>query len=310
MKPRAKLPAPRQDQLPTTAELLLSWKRHLVARNLAKTTVVTYAKVVRLLDEHCGRQGYPRQTALLAQAHIESFLGDLLSRGSPASAASYFIALGVYFKWCVEEGELTLSPMARMRIPKVPRKYVPVLTDDQIAKLLKACAGTDFMAKRDTAIIRFFLATGCRRIELVGLQLADVDLDGLVVRARLKGGASHLFPISRKTAAALDRYVRSRRDHKWAELAWLWLGRRGQLKYHAFEDLLVRRARAAGIGHIHAHLFRHHFNHEWLDRGGSENGLMGVVGWRTRSMIDRYGRSLAEKRARDEYHRLEPGDQF
>jgi site-specific recombinase XerC len=41
--------------------------------------------------------------------------------------------------------------------------------------LLKACEGQDFVARRDTAIVRVFIDTGARLAEMAGLKLDDVD---------------------------------------------------------------------------------------------------------------------------------------
>jgi integrase len=44
----------------------------------------------------------------------------------------------------------------------VPEQPAPVLDLDQLAKLLKSCAGNTSENRRDTAIIRLFLDTGMR----------------------------------------------------------------------------------------------------------------------------------------------------
>jgi hypothetical protein len=44
----------------------------------------------------------------------------------------------------------------------VPEQPVPIIPDDRLCRLLAACAGKDFDARRDTALIVFFLDTGGR----------------------------------------------------------------------------------------------------------------------------------------------------
>ena len=62
----------------------------------------------------------------------------------------------------------------------------------------------------------FLLDTGARRGELADLQLTDLDLDVAIVLG--KGRRERALPYGRKTAVALDRYLRVRGRHKDAYL--------------------------------------------------------------------------------------------
>jgi site-specific recombinase XerD len=144
-----------------------------------------------------------------------------------------------------------------------------------------------------------FLAThgrsllDARRAELVGLRLADLDLDLDVAIVVGKGRRERAVPFGRKTAVALDRYLRARARHRHADLPWLWLGQRGLLGPYGVRQILRRRGAEAGLPDLHAHQLRHTFAHAWLAQGGGETDLMRLAGWRSRAMLGRYGASAA-----------------
>ena len=69
------------------------------------------------------------------------------------------------------EGDLDASPMAGMNPPQIPDKPPPVLTVDELRRLLKSCEGRDFADRWDAAILRLFLDTGVRVSEAAGIML-------------------------------------------------------------------------------------------------------------------------------------------
>jgi site-specific recombinase XerC len=100
---------------------------------------------------------------------------------------------------------------------------------EHLARLLRACEGRDFASRRDTAIILLLVDTGIRRAECAGMTLDDVDLDQRIVWVLGKGRRPRALPIGRKTAQALDRYLRTREGHRLAHLPHAWVGRNGPM---------------------------------------------------------------------------------
>lgn len=290
------------------ADNITSFRRHLQASNLAPRTIQLYVQHAEDMASFLEERGMPLAVASLTREHVEEHIADLLGRGTAANAAIHYRSLQQFFRWCVDEGEVSASPMAKMRLPKVPEPMTPVVSERELKALLGTCSrARDFDSRRDYAIMCLLLDTGMRRGELVGIALADLDLDGRLVKVLGKGRRERRVPISGETVKALDRYLRARKEHPKADGSdALWLGRYGPMGGTGIYQMLKRRSSEAGIERVHPHQWRHTFASLWLHKGGQETDLMRIAGWKSRSMLERYGAAAADMRARDAHARLNP----
>jgi site-specific recombinase XerD len=293
---------------PDLAALLPSWQLALRAERRSAATLATYSEGVRGFLKWCAETGTPPE---LTKSSVQGFTAALLARGAEATTArTRHMALRRFAAWLADEGELDTNPVLDLKPPKLDTKVTPTLSDDQLKGFIKACSGKELIDRRDEAIIRLMTETGLRAGEVIGMQLTDLDLArGVATVRRGKGGKGRVVPFGPQTAAAIDRYIRTRRAHRLAATEPLWLGGGGQqFGYHGLDMALKRRAQAAGIEKFHLHLLRHTAATRWLRAGGSEAGLMAVAGWSNRDMIDRYTGASAAERAADEARGLNLGE--
>jgi site-specific recombinase XerD len=287
------------------------WRPTLEQRDLSPKTIRGYLEAGAQLVDFLEAQGMPTQVEHIRREHIEAFLIGVRNRTSVSTQATRYRQLQQLFKYLAEdEGVISTSPMARMQPPKLEEKEVATIPEGDLKKLLRACEGRDFAARRDLAIVRILLNTGARVGELVGTKLEDVDIDRREFLVLGKGRRARLLPLGPKAMRALIRYLRERDKHPHKDSPYLWLGIRGRLTESGVAQILERRCQKAGIGVINPHRFRHEFSHRYLVGGGAEHDLATLNGWASLQMVGRYAKSMAGERARAAHRRISPGDEL
>jgi site-specific recombinase XerD len=312
-----------------------SWLLHLRAENKSDRTRRSYGDSVSqffafLDDPPPGLD--PEMAQALADApvidgpddiepvHVRAFIAHLLTLHKPSTASTRYNGLQQWFRWLVAEEEIKYSPMANLRPPALDEKPPAVVSPADIQAILATCRKRTFINVRDEAIIRLFCDTRLRLAEIAGLMLdwgddemvPHLDLEHQLAWVLGKGRRMRGVSFGAKTTLAVDRYLRVRKKRKQSFRPELWLNERerGRLTHWGIEQMITRRAKLAGVPHIHPHQLRHTWAHQFKLAGGDRGDLKRMGGWKSDQMVDRYGASAADERAREAHKKISFGDQL
>lgn len=297
---------------PEWAMLERGWTLTLAADGYSPATIRSYRAAIRSLTDWLPDDVSPAE---LDRNHVRGWLAHLRQQRASKTAQSYFAGVRHFCAWLKAEGESDQDASAAVKYPRANEPSTPVLSTEQIKALLAQCSGQSFTQRRNMALVLTLADGGLRLAELCGLKLTDIDLDNRLVYVVGKGSARRgprhrVAVIGVRTARALERYIRERRHHPYADSEWLWLGTKGasRLGVSGVASLVRRLGDRAGISGLYPHTFRHTWASTFRAAGGSEGDLMVLGGWRNRAMLDRYGKSAAADRAAEAYRRLSLGD--
>ncbi len=221
---------------------------------------------------------------------VRGFLAAMAATCGAASLARKLSALRTFYRWCRKNGHAGADPTASLMRPKVGRHLPEVLRPEEVAAVIESVAGEGPFAMRNRALLELLYSSGLRVSEAVGLDVEDVDVDGLSVRAVGKGDKERQVPLGRPAAAALTRWLAARAGLRGSAGPALFVGPAGRrLSDRQVRTVVNRAALASGLGRrAYPHLLRHCFATHLLENGADLRAIQELLGHASLSTTQRY----------------------
>jgi integrase/recombinase XerD len=298
-------------ELPLEVEELLTWLA--VEKGRSANTLTAYRRDLRAYVTWL----QSRSTGLLevTVADLAAYVASLRESGkAPASVARALVAVRSLHRFLADEGMASTDPSADLDPPRVPSSLPKALTEAEVIALLEAPVGDEPLALRDRAVLEVLYGTGIRISELVGLSLADVDLDATLLRAFGKGSKERIVPLGRPARQALEQWLDpggrpSVAPEQWArrgDAEAVFLNARGRRLTRQGAWLIVKKhGDRVGLGaRLSPHVLRHSCATHMLDHGADIRAVQELLGHASISTTQVYTKVTTERlwRAYDEAH--------
>jgi integrase/recombinase XerD len=199
-----------------------------------------------------------------------------------SSRARLLSTLRSFFKFLVAEGLAGHDPTTTIVAPKRGRKLPPVLSVDQVSRLIETETGTKPTSVRDRSILEVLYGCGCRVSELCGLDVTDFDSTEGTLLLRGKGNKQRLVPVGEWALESLERYLSGARGEllgKKASAALFLNQRGGRLSRVSVWNLLKKAGREAGLpATLSPHTLRHSYATHLLEGGADLRIVQELLG--------------------------------
>ena len=252
-----------------------------VERGLARHTLESYSRdltrLMAFLDVR-GRADVDDVTELDITDHLVQLAESGLA---PRSRARALVAMRGLFRHLVGERWLEADPTALIDAPRTAKRLPGVLGPDAVSRLI-AQPPDNVRGRRDAAMIELAYASGLRFSELVGISLADVNLNAGFVRVTGKGNKTRLVPLHAVAIERLRRVIEERPVRDPSERGVFLTPRGRPMTRQAFWKLLRGYARRAGVrlptGDVSPHKLRHSFATHLVEGGADLRAVQAMLG--------------------------------
>ncbi|MBB6092790.1 integrase/recombinase XerC [Povalibacter uvarum] len=248
-------------------------------RRLSSHTDVNYRRDLELFAQYCTKNGIDDWVRVDSQ-HVRTFAASEFRRGqSPRTIQRRLSALRSFCNFLLRESVLKSNPASEVQAPKARKRLPQTVDADQMARLL-TFRTDDELSVRDKAIMELFYSSGLRLSELVGLDLADVDLRDRTVRVTGKGNKTRMVPVGRYAVQAITIWLGERSALAAPGEAAMFVSQRGgRLQQRSIQVRIERWAKRQGLGiHMHPHMFRHSFATHLLESSQDLRAVQELLG--------------------------------
>src|SRR5687768_4980245 len=184
-----------------------------VEKGLAKNSLEAYESDLGKLKLWTEKNGFVIEA--LTRQDLREWLIDLgREKLSDNSKRRIVSALRGFYKFLLIDGHIKVNPTENLDLPQKGLYLPRFLNQAELDQLLAIPEVSTEIGVRDRAIIELMYASGLRVTEVIGLKIADIDLDAGVLTTIGKGSKTRRVPVGSSAVEWVKRYteVRRKRD--------------------------------------------------------------------------------------------------
>lgn len=272
------------------SELIIDFIEYVeVERGRSQKTAENYHLYLQRLIEFAGDEPVTIINAELIRKWrlwLNRYRNDQDNPLSLITQSYHLIALRSFLRYCSKREIETLTP-EKVELPRVKKKQVTFLDQDEIARLIGVIDTNNDIGLRDRAIVELLFSSGLRVSELCNLNRDHINLKRGEFMVRGKGQKDRPVFVSPEATEWLAHYIEARVDSAAHPLFIRYGGAHDsdskgeslRLSPRSVQRLVAHYAKLAGITkHVSPHTMRHSFATDLLKNGADLRSVQSLLG--------------------------------
>ena len=253
----------------------------LQERHASSNTEASYRRDLKKLEGYLKEQDI-QKVEEVTEIWLNSYVLYLEKEQSAASSISRNIAsIKSFFQYLYRIEMIRKDPSWNLKAPRVERKLPEILTIEEVNRLLEQPSKEHPKGIRDRAMLELLYATGIRVSELIGLRVADINMQLGFCMLR-QGERERIVSFQKKAKQALEEYLEKARMEllKGKESEYFFVNCSGNaMSRQGFWKLMKQYGNQAGIKkEIAPHTMRHSFAAHLLENGADIHAVQQLMG--------------------------------
>lgn len=252
-------------------------------KNYSVHTVTAYQRDIESFTAFAKAEFDQSELETIEYTQIRSWIVLLVDEGiSNTSINRKVSSLKSYYKFLLKIEAITVSPLAKHRALKTPKKVQIPFSQEEVSEvLLLLNQAKDFESLRDLAIVELLYATGMRRAELIGLKVGSIDFEQQSIKVLGKRNKERIIPLLPGMIETIGTYLTVRQEVALNTLdSPLLITKKGVKLYDTLVYRIINRyfSRTSNKLKKSPHIIRHSFATHLLNQGADLNIVKELLG--------------------------------
>ena len=241
-------------------------------------------------------------TALTQITHplVRSWLAALKDKGLGARSLNRKIStLKSFFKFCLKQGWLKVTPMTKVIAPKTGQKLPSFLKEAETRELVETMnrSSDDWKSLNARMLISIFYGTGMRLSELIQLREKQVDWSQGQIKVLGKGNKERIIPVSPALLELIRGYISRKKEAFDQADEVLLVTEKGRKLYPKYAWQLVNTylGTVSTLEQKSPHVLRHSFATHLMNNGAGLNAVKELLGHSSLAATQVYTHNTIEK---------------